>query len=299
MTLLGRLVQLLFCPGLLAALGVGLLARSVSLWLGARLGRRPARPFWQPLADIVHLAGREPVAGPGGRPALVAAAGLLAVVATAWATGMLPWPRWPWAGEALPGGLLAYLVLLAVPPLVRLLAAGFSDSPAAALGVRRLGPLELARLLPLMVAGAALPLFTGQLGLVYAGPLTPWSALVGLAIVAMLLATLPWALWDRDEGNGLLAAVGGRLLTLFRVVELLELAAQIGLVAVALRATGLYPEYDVLALPLAWLGAVVALSLFEAGGRRVLVPEVAQRYTRWVFPIAVAVAVLGWWLGKT
>jgi len=299
MTLWGWLFRLLLCPGLLASLVAGLVARGASLWLGARLGRRPAGPLWQPLTDIVHLAGREPVAGPGGQPVLVAAAGLCALVSAVWATGMLPWPRWPWAGEALPGGLFVYLFLLAVPPLMRLLAAGFSASPAAALGARRLAPLELARLLPLVVAGATLPLFTGQVSLAYAGPLTAWSAPLGLAVVALLLATLPWALWDREEADGLLAAVGGRLLALFRAAESLELAAHMGLVAVVLRASGLYPPGDdVLVLPVAWVLTVAVLASFEAGGRRVLVPEVAQRYTRWVFPVALAVAVLGWWLGR-
>ena len=289
MTLLGRLLQYAFCPGLLSALAAGLLARAVGSWLGARLGHRPARPFWQPLTDIVHLAGREPVAGPGGRPALVAAAGLCALAGAAWASGMLPWPRWPWAGEALPGGLFVYLSLLAVPPLMRLLAAGFSASPAAALGARRLAPLELARLLPLVVAGAALPLFTGQISLAYAGPLTAWSAPLGLAVVALLLATLPWVLWDRDEADGLLAAVGGRLLALFRAAESLELAAHMGLVAVVLRASGLYPPgNDVLVLPAAWVLTVAVLASFEAGGRRVLVPE-AVSYTHLTLPTIYSV----------
>lgn len=298
MTMLGHLLRLVLFPGLLGALVLGLLVRGVSLWVGAHLARRPAPPCWQPLAEILHLAGREAIAGPGGRPVLVAGAALAGLVAPVWAGSLLPWPRWP-GMEALGDEAPAYLLLLAVPPLARLVAAGLSASPAAALGARRLAPLELARLLPLMVAGAALPLFTRQLTLAYSVPPTPASALIGLAVTGLLLATLPWALWDRDEHDGLLAAVGGRLLALFRVVEVLELAAQTGLIAVVLRATGLFPGgQEGLVLPEAAVAVAGVLAFWEAGGRRVLLPEVAQRYTRWAFPAAVVVAALGWWLGR-
>jgi formate hydrogenlyase subunit 4 len=298
MTLLSHLVQSLLCPGLLSALLVGLLCRGLSAWAGALVGRRPARPPWQPFSDIVHLAGKSPARNPG-RTALLAGPGLLGLVALAWATGMLPWPHWSLATEDLPGGFFLYLVLLAVPPLARLLAAGFSAQPQAALGARRQAPIELARLLPLLLAAAGLSLFTQRFTLSQEMPLTLWSALVGGGVAGVLLATLPWPLWDQDAHEAPLAGLGGRALAIFRTLEALELAAQIGLIAVVLRASGLFPPgWSDLVLLLAFIAALAVLVIFEARGRRVLLPEMARVYTRWALPLALLVAALGWWLGR-
>jgi len=297
MSLVGRLLQGFLCPGFLSALAVGLLCRGLAAWLGAKLGRRPARPVWQPLEELVRLAGKSP-AEHSGQLTPVVWAGLLGLVALSWALGMLPWPRWPWAMQELPGDWMFYLVLLSVPPLVRLVVAGLSEHPMAALGARRQAPLEIARLLPLMLAGAAWPLFTGQVNLSQQVPLALPGVLIGGAVVAILLATLPWSLWDHDEHNGYLAGLGGRFLAVLRALEALEIAAQIGLIAVVLRASSFFPPGCGDLVPaIAFAAVTVGLATLEWGGRRLLLPEAARYYTRWVLPVAVLVTVLGWWLG--
>lgn len=292
MTVLGGLVRVFLCPGFLSALFVGLLLRGLAGWIGAGIRGRPAPPPWRPLQEVLSLAGK--ASPPGPRPALWP--GLAGLVALSWATALLPWPGWGRPAE-LPGDLVLYLALLAVPPLSRLLAAGFSTYPPAALGLRRQAPIELARLLPLFLATAALPLATGRAAL--AGQMTPTleHALLSLATAALLLVLLPWPLWDRDEYDAPLAGLGGRTLALFRALEALELAAHLGLVAVVLRAGAFLPPHlDGLEIVVALAGGMLALVFLDPDGRRFLLPEVARRYTRWALLAAALAAFLGWWL---
>ena len=301
----GSLFRGLLCPGLLCALLLGLLCRGIAAWLGAHLGRRPfdpggARPVppvWQPFADIVQLAGKALPEGEQRRLAVAAWPGLLGLVALSWATGMLPWPKLALPAQpTLPGAMGLYLLLLAVPPLTRLLAAGLSDRPTASLGAYRWSSLEVARILPLWPAAAALALSTRSLDLPPEPATTLWQTLLALAVAGISLATLPWLLWDRDTHDAPLAALGGRPLALFRALEAVELGAHMGLTAIALEASAL--------LPVAWgapsvavLSTLVVLALFERAGRHLLTDIVVRRYTRWLLPLATLLAGLGWWLG--
>lgn len=296
MMLLDCLLRSLLVPGLVAGLLVGVLVRGLAAWLGGRIGRRSAPPPWQPLLDLVHLAGK----APSGRdhPAPVAAwPALLAVAALSGALGLLPWPRW-WRGEELPIGLVLYLLFLVVPPLARLAAAGLTASASAARGARRQAPLELARLLPVLLVGAALPLYSGQLTLNPAVSRDVWSIVVALGVAVIWLVALPWALWDRDEREAPLAGLNGRLLALYRAVESLELTAHLGLIAVALHGSGLFPA-DQSAWPplLAVAGGVVALTLWEVRGYRPVLPEAARWYTRLLLPAAAVIVFIAWWFG--
>ncbi len=290
-----HLLRSLLCPGLLSALLWGGLVRGTASWLAAAARRRPAAPPWQPLAELGRLAGK-------GRPAAASpqarAAGplLLGLAALAVALGMLPWPRWL-LGEDTAAGLLLYSLLLLAPALARLAAAGLSEHAPAGLGTYRQVAAEIARFWPLLLSCAAVALLSGQASLSPNGPLTLPRALVGAAAAAMLLATLPWPLWDRDAYDAPLSGLGGRPLALARALELLELAAQAGLVAVALRAGGLLSGSEAWT-PLAAIAAVLAaLTAFEIWGRRPFLPEAARFYTRWLLPAAALLAFAGWWFG--
>jgi hypothetical protein len=198
----------------------------------------------------------------------------------------------------MPLSLLLYLAFLLVPALARLVAASLTASLPAALGARRQAPLELARLLPVLLTGAVLPLFSGQFTLAPAVEPGLWSVVVGLGAAGIWLAALPWALWDRDEWEAPLAGLGGRVLALYRAVELLELAAHLGLVAVALRASGLFPSDPTAWAPLlAGAAGLAALTLWELGGVRPLLPEAARWYTRVLLPAAAVLAFVAWWFG--
>ncbi len=291
MTVLGGLLRVFLCPGLLSALFLGLLVRGLATWLGLGARGRPAPPPWRPLQEVFSLAGKPPPPGP--QPAVWP--GLAGLVALSWATALLPWPGWGKPAE-LPGDLILYLVLLAVPPLSRLLAAGLSAYLPAVLGLRRQAPIELARLFPLFLTVTALPLATGQATL--AGQMSPTleHALLSLATAALLLVLLPWPLWDRDEHDAPLTGLGGKPLAVFRALEAMELAAHLGLVAVVLRAGAFLPPHlDGLEVVVALTAGMLTLAFLEPG-RRFLLPEVARRYTRWALPAAALVAFLGWWL---
>jgi hypothetical protein len=296
MSLWAHLLRSLLLPGFLTALVAGALIRGLAAWLAAQIGGRPASPPWQPLEEIVHLAGKAPP-GRGQPQALASWPALFALVALSWGLGMLPWPRWLLT-EELPVNLVVYLLLLTVPPLARLAAAGLSALVPAAIGARRQAPVEIARLLPVLLAGSALPLLSGQLTLAPTVALSPWSTIVGLTVAGVFLVTLPWPLWDHDAHDAPLAGLGGRTLALYRGIEALELAAQTGLVAVALRTSGLFPPaQEGLPLVVALVVVLGALTVFESVGRRPLLPESAQLYTRWILPVAAVVAVVAWWFG--
>jgi hypothetical protein len=217
------------------------------------------------------------------------------VAALAGALSLLPWPRWLRAIE-LPLELVLYLSFLVVPPLARLAAAGLTASGPSALGGRRQAPLELARLLPVLLAGAALPLYSGQFSLNLAVPREVWSIVVGLGVAVIWLAALPWALWDRDDWEAPLAGLNGRTLALYRAVESLELTAHLGLVAVALHGSGLFPADQPGWAPLlAAATGLVVLTLWEFRGYRPVLPEVARWYTRLLLPAAAVIAFIAWW----
>lgn len=295
MSLWEHLLRSLVCPGLLSALLWGGLARGTASWLAAVLRRRPAAPPWQPLAELGRLAGksRPAAASPQARATWPL---LLGLAALAMALGMLPWPRWLLDEDAA-AGLLTYSLLLLAPALARLAAAGLSEHAPAGLGTYRQVAAEIARFFPLLLSGAAVALISGQVSLSPDGPLTLPRALVGAATAAMLLATLPWPLWDRDAYDAPLSGLGGRALALARALELLELAAQTGLVAVALRAGGFLPNPEIWPLPIAAGAVLLALTGFEIWGRRPFLPEAARLYTRWLLPAAALLAFAGWWFG--
>ncbi len=296
-TLAGRLVQVLLFPGLVGAVLIGLICQGIAAWLAARWRRRPAQAPWYPLQEALHLAGKAPLAGRSQLNLAVWPA-LAGIVALSWAAGLLPVLRGSWAGESLPGSWILYLSLLAVPPLARMIAAGLCGLPVAAAAVRRQAAPEIARLLPLMLAGAALPLLTQETTLSQMAPLTLPGVLIGMGVAVILLLTLPWALWDRDRYGSPLASLSGRPLALFRLLEAMELTAHMGLLAVALRAAGLFPAgQDGLVWPIALLVSLMALVALEVRGRRMLLPESAYLYTRWLLPLALAAAVAAWWFG--
>lgn len=291
----GALLRGLLCPGLACAFLVGLFCRGIGAWLGAHLGRRPAAPVWHPLVEVVHWASK---ARPQGKQQFLSSAAwpvLLGLAALSWAGGMLPWPVLPWpAFPSFSGDLGVYLLLLAVPPLARLLTASLSNDVLSALGVYRYASLEIGRLLPLWLAVTALALNAHGLGMFIDPPATLWSALVRLAAAGIALVTLPWPLWDRDAHDVPLSALGGRALALFRTMESLELYAHVGLIAAMLRSSALLPAWWM--VPLAALLAVwLALAMLEWRGRYLPPVVLLHRYTRWLLPLALLLAVLGWW----
>ncbi|MGC8874010.1 MAG: hypothetical protein ACP5SI_06120 [Chloroflexia bacterium] len=287
------LLRWLLFPGGVGALLLGVLARGSAAWLGARLRKRPAPPVWEPLMDLVHLARKG--APEAGSPA-VAWVGLVAAAGLMWAASLLPWS---WGKGHPEGDFLCYVLILALPALARLLAAGFSGSVEAAWGARRQAALEVSRLLPLLWGTSVLPLATRQLRLAPDAAVTPVGTAALCLAAALFLATLPWPLWDHDRFQAPLAGVGGRWLALYRAVEALELTVQVGLVGAALRAAGLFPPEHGWAAPLvALVGAIAVLAGFEASAQELPTEAAVRRYTRWLVPAAFLAMLLALWAGR-
>ena len=293
MNLLQASLRLLLFPGGIGALALGLLARGVAAFWGARARGRPTPAIWEPFADLWRLA-RKGV--PEAMHPAVAWAALLAIAGLVWAASLLPWPEGHLDAE---GNWIAYVALLAAPALARLMAAGFSGNLDAAWGARLQAPLEVSRLLPLLWGSATLPLATRQLELASQAAVRPLGAVALLLAAVLFLATLPWPLWDRDRRQAPLAGIGGRWLALYRALEALELAVQAGLVAVALRAIHLFPvRYSWIALASAWIACTAVLAAFEASGQEFPTELTVRCYTRWLAPLAFLATLLAAWAGR-
>lgn len=295
----GSLLRALLCPGLLCALPVGLILRGLAAWLGAHLGRRAAPPVWYPLAEFLHLARKAPRSEDGRPSLLTILPGFLALAALCWGIAMLPWPRGPFSPLEEPsGGLLLYLLLLSVPAWARLLLIGFSADPLVALGARRQVPLEVARLLPLTLAAISVPLYNREFGLVQGGDWVLDRALIAAVAAGLLLSTLPWPLWGRNEHDAPFAALGGRSLGVYRALESLELVAHAALIVTILLAGGLFPlDHQAAAWGVTAVATLAVLALFETGRRRPTSSEVVHRYTRWLLPAAALLVAAAIWLG--
>ena len=134
-----------------ASLAVGLLLKWVDRLVTARVQWRVGPPWYQPLADVVKLMGKENLMPATARQTGFLLAPVAAVAATAVAAAVL------WYGVLHPSGafigdLIVVLYLLAIPAAMTILGASASGNPHAAVGATREIKLLLSYELPLFLA---------------------------------------------------------------------------------------------------------------------------------------------------
>ncbi len=154
------LFQVLVFPGLVFLLGIGLAGEFVDRKLYARLQNRVGPPWFQPLADVLKLLGKEKVVPEEADRRMFTLAPIVALAAVA--ASFLYIPMWgPKPVLSFEGDLVVVLYLLLIPSLTFFLGGWYSRSIFSTLGAVRAitqvfayeVPLLLALLAPALLAG--------------------------------------------------------------------------------------------------------------------------------------------------
>lgn len=130
-------------PGFLFTAAVGLASSWIDRKVSARLQWRVGPPWYQPIADILKLFGKETVVGEGSSRATflsapyVGFAAVVVVSAILWMASIRP-------DSGFVGDLIVVLYLLYVPSLALIVGGSASGSPFGALGASREMKLMLA-----------------------------------------------------------------------------------------------------------------------------------------------------------
>ena len=151
---------LLFFPGGLFALALGLCLKGLDRRLAARLQGRVGPPLAQPLYDLVKLARKRTMVPDVACQPVFLGAPLIGVVAMALACALVPIAGF-YTPDPLLGDLLVLLYLLTVPAIVLMVAGSASGSPFGAIGFSREMAMMLAYEGPLVLVVAAVALRTG------------------------------------------------------------------------------------------------------------------------------------------
>jgi NADH-quinone oxidoreductase subunit H len=263
---------LLFFPGGLFLLGIGLAYEWVDRKLLARLQNRYGPRWFQPLADVVKLLVKEEVVPEGvhaglfiGLP-IVALAGALTAALYVPLFGLSP-------ANSLPGDLIITLYLLSLVTMCIGLAGANTLDRFSLVGATRTltqlfsyeAPFMLALLGPALVAGSwqisSIATYAGSHWLILTQPIGFVVALVGL------MGKLELPPFDAPEAEteivaGALTEYSGRGLALFNLAKSVELVIGLTLVtALYLGGTG---------NPLLWLVKTLVLLLIMVGFQALL-----------------------------
>lgn len=262
-----QLINLLFFPGGLFLLGLGLVYEWLDHKLLARLQNRVGPRWFQPLADTIKLLSKEEVIPQGVNPWLfiglpvVALAGTLTAALYVPVFGLAP-------AYSLPGDLIIALYLLSLLTLATGLAGANTQDRFSLIGATRTLTQLFAYEAPFLMAllGPAIATGSWQIGQIneYAGG--HWLILtqfVGFIVALIgLMGKLELPPFDAPEAEteivaGALTEYSGRGYALFRLAKNVELVVGITLVA-AFYLGGL-------SNPLAFIMKTLALLLLIVG----------------------------------
>jgi len=221
-----------FAAATTGTLALGFISRWIDRKVTARLQWRVGPPWYQPLADVIKLLGKEtllPDAARGTGFLLMPVVGFAAVSLGA---TILWWVTFsPTSGFV--GDLVVVWYLLTVPGLTAVLGGSMSGNPLAAVGAAREMKLILAYELPLLLAVLAAIMGAGAAEDVAGGD----NTFVGFRLGALKLA----------ETEGVLATIG---CVVAFVVALMSTQAKLGLTPFDIAeaeceiATGPFIEYS-------------------------------------------------------
>ena len=263
MSVLLNLVSILVFPGLVFLLVLGLAGQFVDRKLYARLQNRVGPPWFQPVADVFKLLGKESVIPEEADRWMFTLAPVFALAAVI--AAYLYIPLWSAAPVfSFYGDLVVVLYLLLIPTLTFFLGGWYSRSVFSTIGAVRSITQLFAYEIPLLIALLSPALLANSWSVAgiaaYYGA-HPWRWLVNLLGFAVALVTLLGKLervpFDAPEAEteivaGSFTEYSGRYLAFFRLAIDSEAIVSSSLLAAVFLPFGL-------GLP-AWLGIIVYLA---------------------------------------
>ncbi len=243
-------LSILVFPGFLFLVALGLAGEFVDRKLYARLQNRQGPPWFQPVADMLKLFGKEDVVPEEADRHVFTLAPVLALAATI--TTILYIPIWQTqAAFAFSGDLIVVLYLLLIPTVTFFLGGWTSSSVFATLGAVRAITQVFAYEIPLFVSLLAPALLANtwsisEMAAFYAAHPWLWSVnLIGLGVALVaLLGKLERVPFDIPEAEteivaGSFTEYCGRRLAFFRLTVDCEAIVGVSLVAAVFLPFGL------------------------------------------------------------
>ncbi len=148
-------MNLMAIPALAGAtmgtIAIGFLSKWIDRKVTARIQWRVGPPWYQPLADVIKLMGKETLLPESARGTGFLMMPLVGFAAAAVAATILWWATFN-PGSGFVGDTIVVLYLLTIPALMTILGGSASGNPLAAVGAAREMKLALAYELPLLIS---------------------------------------------------------------------------------------------------------------------------------------------------
>ena len=143
-------VLVIFIVAAIGTLAVGLALRWVDRKVTALVQWRVGPPWYQPLADVIKLMGKENMMPVTAKGTIFRLAPVLGLAATAVAAAIL-WSSLTGGGKGFIGDLIVVVYLLMIPALMTILGAAASGNPHASVGASREMKLVLSYERPMLL----------------------------------------------------------------------------------------------------------------------------------------------------
>lgn len=297
--MLAGLLKVLVFPGFIFLTGYGLLFEYLDRKVHARLQNRIGPPWYQPLADVLKLIGKETIIPAEANRAIFQILPVVTLAAVAAAFIYIP-VFGKTAIASLEGDLIIVLYFLLIPTICLFLAGWYSRGVYSTLGsVRTLTqmfayevPLFMALLAPALIARtwsiAGITAFYSE---------HPLYILINIpALFVALIASqgkLERVPFDTPEAeteivSGPLVEYSGRLLALFRIAvdcELVMVASLVSAIFIPLM-TG-YPLLDFVLYLVKTIAVLLFLALLRSVMARVRIDQMVNFCWRYLTPIAI------------
>jgi NADH-quinone oxidoreductase subunit H len=298
MTAVIQIIQILIFPGMLFLIVMGMAGQFMDRKLYARLQNRVGPPWYQPVADLFKLLGKESVIPEEADKRMFTLAPVFALAAVIAAYLYIPlWgpPLFSFAGD-----LVVVLYLLLIPTLTFFLGGWYSRSIFSTLGAVRSITQLFAYEIPLLIALLSPALLAGTwsiAGMTAWYHAHPWIWLVNLIGLAVAMVTLLGKLervpFDAPEAEteivaGSFTEYSGRHLAFFRLAIDSEAIVSSSLLAAVFLPFGLsLPVGLGILVYLAKVAGILAiLALLRTVFARLRMDQMINFCWRYVAPIA-------------
>jgi NADH-quinone oxidoreductase subunit H len=290
---------MLIFPGMLFLLVLSLAGQYMDRKLHARLQNRVGPPWFQPLADLIKLMGKERVVPEEADKRIFSLAPVFALAATV--TAFLYIPLWgPTALFSFYGDLIVVVYLLLIPTLTFFLGGWYSRSLFATIGAVRAMTQLFAYEIPLLTAILAPALLAGTWsisGIIAFHMIHPWYWLItvpGLCVgLVTLLGKLERVPFDIPEAEteivaGSFTEYSGKFLGFFRIAIDAEMIVSASLLAAVFLpfGYGLGPWIGFAIYLVKVAGIIAVLCLLRSVFARLRIDQMIAFCWRIVAPVA-------------